>query len=168
MKWAEKQGLGPLCCHGISMGGHMASLAASAWPKPISLVPCLAWTSASVTFCQVGVLPINQLITFLAVTHQPRPVLGLDLSQRHLLPGEREGFLPINQSVNHFPDRNPSAKYLPGLDLSQHILPGERWGRYCQLINELITFLAQAHQTGAVPVLDLCQCHILPGEGIAN
>lgn len=52
LKWAEQQGLGPLCCHGISMGGHMASLAASTWPKPISLVPCLAWTSASVTFCQ--------------------------------------------------------------------------------------------------------------------
>lgn len=52
LKWAEEQGLGPLCCHGISMGGHMASLAASTWPRPISLVPCLAWTSASVTFCQ--------------------------------------------------------------------------------------------------------------------
>jgi hypothetical protein len=62
LNWAEKQGLGPLCCHGISMGGHMASLAASAWPKPISLVPCLAWTSASVTFCQVGILPINQSV----------------------------------------------------------------------------------------------------------
>jgi hypothetical protein len=79
LNWAEKQGLGPLCCHGISMGGHMASLAASAWPKPISLVPCLAWTSASVTFCQVrgGYCQlINQLITFLVVTHQRRPVPG--------------------------------------------------------------------------------------------
>jgi len=55
LKWAEAQGFGPLCCHGISMGGHMASLAASAWHKPICLVPCLSWTSASVTFCQ-GVL----------------------------------------------------------------------------------------------------------------
>lgn len=52
LKWSEKQGFGPLCCHGISMGGHMASLAASAWPKPICLVPCLSWTSGSVTFCQ--------------------------------------------------------------------------------------------------------------------
>jgi len=52
LQWAEKQGFSPLCCHGISMGGHMASLAASAWHKPICLVPCLSWTSASVTFCQ--------------------------------------------------------------------------------------------------------------------
>jgi len=52
LKWAEKEGFGPLCCHGISMGGHMASLAASAWPLPIGLVPCLSWTSGSVTFCQ--------------------------------------------------------------------------------------------------------------------
>jgi len=51
-RWAEMQGFGPLCSHGISMGGHMASLAASAWSKPICLVPCLAWTTASVTFCQ--------------------------------------------------------------------------------------------------------------------
>lgn len=52
MHWAEKQGWGPLCCHGISMGGHMASLAAAAWPKPVALVPCLAGTSASQTFCK--------------------------------------------------------------------------------------------------------------------
>ena len=52
LHWAEKEGCWPLACHGISMGGHMASLAASAWPKPVALVPCLAWTSGSVTFCQ--------------------------------------------------------------------------------------------------------------------
>ena len=52
LTWAEKEGCYPLACHGISMGGHMASLAASAWPKPVALVPCLAWTSGSVTFCQ--------------------------------------------------------------------------------------------------------------------
>jgi len=52
LKWSQEQGFGPLCCHGISMGGHMASLAASAWPEPVGLVPCLSWTSGSVTFCQ--------------------------------------------------------------------------------------------------------------------
>jgi len=52
LKWAQEEGFGPLCCHGISMGGNMACLAASAWPLPIGLVPCLSWTSGSVTFCQ--------------------------------------------------------------------------------------------------------------------
>jgi len=52
LRWAQEEGFGPLCCHGISMGGNMACLAASAWPHPIGLVPCLSWTSGSVTFCQ--------------------------------------------------------------------------------------------------------------------
>ena len=29
MRWAQEEGFGPLCCHGISMGGNMACLAAS-------------------------------------------------------------------------------------------------------------------------------------------
>ena len=53
--WAEREGFWPLVAHGISMGGHMASLGATVWPKPIALVPCLSWTSASVTFTK-GVL----------------------------------------------------------------------------------------------------------------
>ncbi len=48
--WCERQGFWPLGAHGISMGGHMASLGATVWPKPIALIPCLSWTSASVTF----------------------------------------------------------------------------------------------------------------------
>ena len=31
----------------------MASLAASNWPKPISLIPCLSWSTASVVFTKV-------------------------------------------------------------------------------------------------------------------
>uniref|UniRef100_A0A0P4W7K2 Uncharacterized protein n=1 Tax=Scylla olivacea TaxID=85551 RepID=A0A0P4W7K2_SCYOL len=53
--WCERQGLGPLGITGISMGGHMASLAATNWPKPLPLVPCLSWTTASGVFTQ-GVL----------------------------------------------------------------------------------------------------------------
>ena len=32
--WARAQGCAPLVCHGISMGGHMAGLAAAACPEP--------------------------------------------------------------------------------------------------------------------------------------
>nr|CAG4651089.1 EOG090X08BF [Simocephalus serrulatus] len=48
--WCERNGLGPLGVTGVSMGGHMASLAASSWPKPVVLVPCLSWSTASGVF----------------------------------------------------------------------------------------------------------------------
>nr|XP_045601387.1 protein ABHD18-like isoform X2 [Procambarus clarkii] len=53
--WLERMGFGPLGITGISMGGHMASLAATNWPKPLPLVPCLSWSTASGVFTQ-GVL----------------------------------------------------------------------------------------------------------------
>ena len=31
--WCEKEGFSPIISHGISMGGHMASLGATVWPK---------------------------------------------------------------------------------------------------------------------------------------
>ncbi|KAF7259431.1 hypothetical protein EG68_03328 [Paragonimus skrjabini miyazakii] len=55
LKWCEMNGYGPLALHGISMGGYMASLCATVWPKPISLIPCLSWTTASVVFVE-GIL----------------------------------------------------------------------------------------------------------------
>jgi hypothetical protein len=60
---------------------------------------------------------------------------------------------------------------LSGLDLSQrHIRPVERGGGYCQLINQLTTFLVLTHQPGTIPGRDLSQ-HILPderGKGIVS
>ncbi|KAM5191703.1 protein ABHD18 [Mantella aurantiaca] len=53
--WLEREGYGPLGMTGISMGGHMASLAVTNWPKPIPLVPCLSWSTASAVFT-TGVL----------------------------------------------------------------------------------------------------------------
>ena len=63
-QWCEQEGFGPLAAHGISMGGHMASLGASAWPKPIALIPCLSWTSGSQTFTKgvmTGAIPWDLL-----------------------------------------------------------------------------------------------------------
>ncbi|GBP39339.1 hypothetical protein EVAR_24320_1 [Eumeta japonica] len=51
-QWCERNGLGPLGVTGLSMGGHMASLAATNWPKPLVLVPCLSWSTASAVFLQ--------------------------------------------------------------------------------------------------------------------
>ncbi|XP_033150607.1 protein ABHD18 isoform X4 [Drosophila busckii] len=50
LHWCERNGFGPLGITGLSMGGHMASLAATNWPKPIVLVPCLSWSTASAVF----------------------------------------------------------------------------------------------------------------------
>lgn len=53
--FCEKSGYDPVVLHGISMGGHMAALSATVMPRPVGVVPCLAWTSASLTFTE-GVL----------------------------------------------------------------------------------------------------------------
>ncbi|XP_076446925.1 protein ABHD18-like [Babylonia areolata] len=66
LHWCQNQGYGPLGLTGISMGGHMASLAATNWPEPVSLIPCLSWSTASVVFTQgvmSGAIPWKTLET---------------------------------------------------------------------------------------------------------
>lgn len=55
LHWLKSQGYELLGLTGISMGGHMASLAATNWPEPIALIPCMSWTSSSVVWTE-GVL----------------------------------------------------------------------------------------------------------------
>ncbi|CAN9514539.1 unnamed protein product [Ophioblennius macclurei] len=55
LHWLDREGYGPLGITGISMGGYMASLAVTNWPKPIPLIPCLSWSTASSVFT-MGVL----------------------------------------------------------------------------------------------------------------
>jgi hypothetical protein len=50
MNWCEKLGFGPFVLTGLSMGGHMACLASTVWPKALAIVPCLNWTTASTVF----------------------------------------------------------------------------------------------------------------------
>lgn len=52
LKWCENMNLGPFGITGLSMGGHMASLAATNYPKPLVLVPCLSWSTASAVFTE--------------------------------------------------------------------------------------------------------------------
>lgn len=52
LHWCEREGWGPLGLSGISMGGHMASLAATNWMRPLSLIPCLSWSTASCVFTE--------------------------------------------------------------------------------------------------------------------
>ena len=55
MNWCEKLGFGPFVLTGLSMGGHMACLASTVWPKALAVVPCLNWTTASTVFTRVRI-----------------------------------------------------------------------------------------------------------------
>ena len=50
MNWLDRIGMGPFVLSGFSMGGHMASLTSTVYPKPLALVPCLSWTTAGPVF----------------------------------------------------------------------------------------------------------------------
>ncbi|XP_030905835.1 protein ABHD18 isoform X2 [Melopsittacus undulatus] len=60
LHWLEREGYGPLGMTGISMGGHMASLAVTNWPKPLPLIPCLSWSTASAVFTTTDSFKIGQ------------------------------------------------------------------------------------------------------------
>ncbi|MED6262328.1 hypothetical protein ATANTOWER_017799, partial [Ataeniobius toweri] len=59
LRWLEREGYWPLGMTGISMGGYMASLAVTNWPKPIPLIPCLSWSTASSVFTTVDSLKMG-------------------------------------------------------------------------------------------------------------
>ena len=66
----------------------MASLAASSWPKPLSFVPCLSWSTASMVWTQVlyGVSSmalkyVNSML-FRSLSHH---MLAIVNNQRHAL-----------------------------------------------------------------------------------
>ena len=63
--WCQRNGYGPLGITGISMGGHMATIAASGWTKPIAIVPCLSWTSAAPAFTEVYYMRETNFTKFL-------------------------------------------------------------------------------------------------------
>ena len=59
LNWCELQGYGPLAVTGVSMGGHMASVAATFVPKPVAVIPCLSWTTASPVFTEVSSIDVR-------------------------------------------------------------------------------------------------------------
>eukprot|EP00042_Codosiga_hollandica_P035210 m.259099 g.259099 ORF g.259099 m.259099 type:complete len:187 (+) comp54580_c0_seq2:933-1493(+) len=50
LQWCKSQKFGPLGVSGISMGGHMASLASTFSPYPLAVVPVMSSTSSSLVF----------------------------------------------------------------------------------------------------------------------
>uniref|UniRef100_A0A0K0DJV8 AB hydrolase-1 domain-containing protein n=1 Tax=Angiostrongylus cantonensis TaxID=6313 RepID=A0A0K0DJV8_ANGCA len=52
ISWAISEGYGPVALSGVSMGGFMASLAATNVCIPIGVVPCMSWTTAAPAFTE--------------------------------------------------------------------------------------------------------------------
>ncbi|XP_044019211.1 protein ABHD18 isoform X5 [Aphidius gifuensis] len=102
LNWCEKQGFGPLGLTGLSMGGHMASLAATSWPKPIPLVPCLSWSTASPVFTQ-GVMSESIDWSLLQSQYFSDTMYHNDLSKMVNIDDQDDGFLTESHFAQHFP-----------------------------------------------------------------
>ncbi|XP_033326858.2 protein ABHD18 isoform X2 [Megalopta genalis] len=101
LNWCEQQGFGPLGLTGLSMGGHMASLAATNWPKPIPLVPCLSWSTASPVFTQ-GVMSASINWTLLENQFYSNELYQNDLAKMVRVVGEEDAFLAGQHFAQHY------------------------------------------------------------------
>ncbi|KAG6796556.1 protein ABHD18 isoform X1 [Apis mellifera caucasica] len=102
LNWCEQQGFGPLGLTGLSMGGHMASLAATNWPKPIPLIPCLSWSTASPVFTQ-GVMSASINWTLLENQYFANELYQNDLAKMVKIIGKEDAFLAGQHFAQHYP-----------------------------------------------------------------
>ncbi|XP_029163165.1 protein ABHD18 isoform X2 [Nylanderia fulva] len=102
LNWCEQQGLGPLGLTGLSMGGHMASLAATNWPKPISLVPCLSWSTASPVFTE-GVMSASINWALLETQYFSDEIYQNDLAKMVKIIDQDDAFLAGQHFAKHYP-----------------------------------------------------------------
>ncbi|XP_018353516.1 PREDICTED: protein ABHD18 isoform X2 [Trachymyrmex septentrionalis] len=102
LNWCEQHGFGPLALTGLSMGGHMASLAATNWPKPISLVPCLSWSTASPVFTE-GVMSASINWALLETQYFSDEAYQNDLAKMVKIIDHDDAFLAGQHFAKHFP-----------------------------------------------------------------
>ncbi|XP_012061790.1 PREDICTED: uncharacterized protein C4orf29 [Atta cephalotes] len=102
LNWCEQHGFGPLALTGLSMGGHMASLAATNWPKPISLVPCLSWSTASPVFTE-GVMSASINWALLEMQYFSDEAYQNDLAKMVKIIDHDDAFLAGQHFAKHFP-----------------------------------------------------------------
>ncbi|XP_014614167.1 PREDICTED: uncharacterized protein C4orf29 homolog isoform X2 [Polistes canadensis] len=102
LNWCEQQGFGPLGLTGLSMGGHMASLAATNWPKPIVLVPCLSWSTASPVFTE-GVMSASINWNLLENQYFSDETYQNDLAKMVKVIDEESAFLAGQHFAKHYP-----------------------------------------------------------------
>ncbi|KAK0183343.1 hypothetical protein PV327_001394 [Microctonus hyperodae] len=102
LNWCEQQGFGPLGITGLSMGGHMASLAATNWPKPIPLIPCLSWSTASPVFTK-GVMSESINWSLLQSQYFADTMYQNDLAKMVKIVDQDDAFLAGQHFAQHFP-----------------------------------------------------------------
>lgn len=102
LNWCEQQGFGPLGLTGLSMGGHMASLAATNWPKPIALVPCLSWSTASSVFTE-GVMSASINWGLLENQYFSNELYQNDLAKMVKIIDQDDAFLAGQHFAKHYP-----------------------------------------------------------------
>ncbi|XP_054546667.1 protein ABHD18 [Talpa occidentalis] len=133
LHWLEREGYGPLGMTGISMGGHMASLAVSNWPKPVPLVPCLSWSTASGVFT-TGVLSKSINWRELEKQYYTQAVYGEEITHMLEYCGA-DSFKVGQEPVTRLPggadklaglSLAPSAFSLDGRDQAESQKPAER------------------------------------------
>ncbi|PNF20985.1 Protein ABHD18 [Cryptotermes secundus] len=118
--WCESNGLGPLGVTGMSMGGHMASLAATNWPKPIVLVPCLSWSSATPVFTQ-GVMSHSINWDLLCSQYFAEDVYREEITK--LVRVDKDAFRAGQYFAKHFPQ---SMDHIHRLSREEHELSKQK------------------------------------------
>lgn len=114
--WCEREGYGPLGISGISMGGHMASLAGCSWHKPLPIIPCLSWTTASCVFTQ-GVMSAAIPWPLLENQYSSDNVYQDEIRRMLHSPEERDAFL----AGIHFSRTYPSSlKHIQRLEAERN------------------------------------------------
>lgn len=102
LNWCEQHGYSPLGLTGLSMGGHMASLAATNWPKPIVLVPCLSWSTASPVFTE-GVMSASINWALLENQYFSNEIYQNDLAKMVKVIDQDDAFLAGQHFAKHYP-----------------------------------------------------------------
>ncbi|XP_014284826.1 protein ABHD18 [Halyomorpha halys] len=118
--WCTKHGFGPLGVSGLSMGGHMASLAATNWPLPLVLVPCLSWSTASGVFTE-GVMSRAINWDMLEFQYKENEAFRTELNKMVQI-RESDAFQAGKEFVKNFPESMLNLKgNTPGLDMKKEM-----------------------------------------------
>ncbi|RUS79509.1 hypothetical protein EGW08_012741 [Elysia chlorotica] len=132
LHWCEREGWGPLGLSGISMGGHMVSGVATLWPKPISVVPILSWTTASIIFTEgvmSGAIPWETLqeqffensiyqdeIKHLIVSPEDLRKNAYSMGQKFV----KDYSANMEDQPPNLPKENSNCKYEPSISAFEH------------------------------------------------